>query len=560
MKILLASVISAISVAALPTSPSPGIPGVFINFHAYSASLYGSLPASILNKQSQVEIGLSAAARADRRQAVFDYYSALTSFMHEEVKQTLANTFGFHINANDMESFWIDQSLFVRQPLTMSSSRWHEFMFALEQHPHVVSIKVNEVIAQLVLPVEVSNDGFTLKNQGPTWSVRQVHAPDVWSVTQGQGIRVAIIDTGVNVHHESLTESYAGNQHSGNTSVHDYNWFDPLEFRHDEWWCEDDPPNCALPFCCMDEPFDNVGHGTHVMGIIAGSQKSGIGIAPGVSWMAAKGCRDGNCFRYGLAKAAQWVVCPTRIDGTQPDCSRGADIVSNSWGGKDGKDEFYASYVKVWREAGLIPVFSNGNSGPNCGALSSPGDFRQVIGIGALNVDKELAKFSSRGPGPTPRAGNETSAWDGLFARLKPDFVCPGVKIISARALSNDSYMTMSGTSMAAPCASGILALLLSVILRQSPALFTLQDNSVNVDQATLPVDMYDKLYAILKATAQHDVGAPLDGGGARLPIPGWPRRDQCDGRGYQVWPNMFYGYGRLDAKAAVDHLQRTKE
>jgi hypothetical protein len=73
--------------------------------------------------------------------------------------------------------------------------------------------------------------------------------------------------------------------------------------------------------------------------------------------------------------------------------------VSNSWGSQDPKDDFYEKYVQVWREAGMIPVFANGNNGPHCGAVGAPGDFKNVIGVGATNVEDVLAKFSSRGPG-----------------------------------------------------------------------------------------------------------------------------------------------------------------
>jgi subtilisin family serine protease len=144
----------------------------------------------------------------------------------------------------------------------------------------------------------------------------------------------------------------------------------------------------------MDEPFDIIGHGTHVIGSIAGSVQSGVGVAPGVSWMAAKGCRDGACLAYGLLKSAEWVVCPTRLDGAEPRCDLGADIVSNSWGSKHGKDDFYVDVVKVWREAGMIPVFAQGNQGPSCGTVNAPGDFVNVIAVGATDVDNRLARFS----------------------------------------------------------------------------------------------------------------------------------------------------------------------
>jgi len=124
--------------------------------------------------------------------------------------------------------------------------------------------------------------------------------------------------------HVTLLDNYRG--YLGNNQFsHDYNWYDPKEFQNDEWWCGG--WECSPADCCLDTPFDPIGHGTHTMGTIAGSEGSGIGVAPGVKWIAAKGCRDGSCLNFGLLTSAEWVICPTKLDGTAPDCTQGADIV-----------------------------------------------------------------------------------------------------------------------------------------------------------------------------------------------------------------------------------------
>jgi subtilisin family serine protease len=139
--------------------------------------------------------------------------------------------------------------------------------------------------------------------------------------------------------------------------------------------------------------------------------------------------------------------------------------------------------------------------------------------VGALDVAADnvtpvdsLASFSSRGP---------VSA-DNSF-RLKPDLAAPGTKIRSAVGPSgagstDTSYTTMSGTSMATPHVAGAVALIWSA-------------------QPSLRNDI-DKTEAILNASAFH--------------IPS-PATGNCDG-GAVVVPNNWYGYGRLDAKAAVDY------
>jgi subtilisin family serine protease len=136
-------------------------------------------------------------------------------------------------------------------------------------------------------------------------------------------------------------------------------------------------------------------------------------------------------------------MCPTPIgdrNQNNPDCSKGADIVNNSWG-CGGGSTFFRQYADAWLDAGIIPVFSNGNAGPVCGSAGSPSDFVDVMGIGAVDITGELASFSSRGPG----AGSV----------LKPDFVAPGKLINSATSRigandREDQFAVNSGTSMAA--------------------------------------------------------------------------------------------------------------
>jgi subtilisin family serine protease len=193
------------------------------------------------------------------------------------------------------------------------------------------------------------------------------------------------------------------------------------------------------------------------------------------------------------------------VDGTAPDCSRAPDIVNNSWGA-DGGDPFYRAVVRAWLAAGIAPVFSVGNSGPACRTATSPGDYRYVVGVGATDAADTLAFFSSRGP--------------GAYRWLKPDVVAPGVNIRSAFNLADDAYLALSGTSMAAPHVAGVVALMLSAH-----------------PQAGLA-----DLYRGLSSTAVAGLGDP-------------PGPDSCGGRSFDDYPNPLYGWGRIDALAAVDAL-----
>ncbi|KAI3634989.1 hypothetical protein MIR68_006976, partial [Amoeboaphelidium protococcarum] len=188
----------------------------------------------------------------------------------------------------------------------------------------------------------------------------------------------------------------------GHNSSHDYAWFDPKEFRDDDFWC-DFRDVCLPAECCAEHPFDIVGHGTHVVGTMVGRALNGtvdspqIGVAPGSQWIAAKGCVDGRCFKYGLIKSAEWMLCPTKIDGTEPRCDLSPDVVNNSWGSQNPRERIFEQIVSAWNQAGIISVFAIGNNGPSCYSTSAPGNFNNVFGVAAVDGDNRLTKFSSRG-------------------------------------------------------------------------------------------------------------------------------------------------------------------
>lgn len=369
---LLLAIYVASTAAILPLKKSPLVNGggYFIILKPFSTQIYSEQVLDAKERFLRKVNTHGRKARMERRQAVFDYYTTLTEHLQSSLLQSLQSLHGLRPEL-DYETFWIDQSVFIRPHVFKNALVADRLLNFISEHPHVETIVPNDVIAEIIEPVFVDEIQIT-EVEGRSWGVNDLRASEAWSITKGEGVRVALIDTGVNIHHQALTSSYAGFSGKDEPFQNDYNWFDPLEFRNDEWWCTDDPDICMPRECCLQQPFDNVGHGSHVAGTIAGSR--GIGVAPGATWMAAKGCRDGNCLRYGLLKSAQWVVCPTRVNGTDPDCSKGADIVNNSWGSKDGKDDFYEKYIKVWREADILPVFANGNMGPNCGAISAPGN------------------------------------------------------------------------------------------------------------------------------------------------------------------------------------------
>jgi subtilisin family serine protease len=365
-----------------------------------------------------------------------------------------------------------------------------------------------ERVYPLVKPVEMK--AATLVEADAVeaaWGVAKIGAPEVWATgNTGSGVVVANVDTGVDYLHPALINQYRGNLGDG-VFDHDYDWWDPTGM-------------------CGDAPCDNAAHGTHTMGTMVGGDAEGpltpdVGVAPGARWMAAKGCEDFGCSESALLSAGQFILAPTKLDGTDPDPSMAPDIVNNSWGSGPG-DPFYREVVQAWRAAGIMPVFSSGNPGPGCGDGGSPGDFPEAFSAGATDVDDQIAEFSGRGP-----SGFEDEK------PINPDISAPGVDVVST--VPGGGYESFSGTSMAAPHASGTLALMLSAEpnLGMNAAFDAVRSAAVDRPDTTCggdadgdPNNVYgdgriDAAQAVaLVATGGHLAGTVTDAGTSD-PIPG---------------------------------------
>ncbi|MFI6422761.1 S8 family serine peptidase [Streptomyces sp. NPDC050842] len=262
----------------------------------------------------------------------------------------------------------------------------------------------------------------------PEWGVEDIGADQVWSRydNRGEGIVVANIDSGVQYDHPVLKGNYRGNLGDG-TFSHDYNWYDPTGQ------------------CAAGAPCDNNGHGTHTMGTIAGA--GGIGVAPGTTWIAAKGCEARSCSDSSLLKSGQWILAPTDRNGENPRPDLAPDIVNNSWGG--GNTTFYQDIIESWNAAGIFEAFAAGNAGngTSCSTTEAPGAQAPAYGVGAYDVNGKIADFSGFGP----------SLVDGS---MKPNISAPGVDVRSA--WPGNSFRAISGTSMATPHVAGAVALLWS--------------------------------------------------------------------------------------------------
>jgi uncharacterized repeat protein (TIGR01451 family) len=277
--------------------------------------------------------------------------------------------------------------------------------------------------------------------QSTAWGVSKIRADLVHNALgiDGAGVVVANIDTGVDWLHPALQANYRGYTGSGHLPLHAGNWFDATGGG-------------------ATYPVDGNGHGTHTMGTMVGG--AGIGVAPGAKWIAVRTFdSSGSAQSSWLHSAFQWILAPNGDPALAP------HIVNNSWGSNNGFSTEFQADVQALLNAGIYPVFSAGNNGPGGSTVGSPGSLNNAFAVGATTIDDEIAWFSSRGPSP--------------WGVIKPDVSAPGKDVPSS--IPGGVYTEFDGTSMAAPHAAGLAALL----IQASPSLTTNVGNISNIMKST---------------------------------------------------------------------------
>jgi subtilisin family serine protease len=201
-----------------------------------------------------------------------------------------------------------------------------------------------------------------------------------------------------------------------------------------------------------------LGHGTQALGIMLAGL--GMGVAPGAQWISVRLFNAaGRASMSDIHLAFQWLLDP---DG-DPSTLDAPDVVNASWaltGRSSGACVLeFSEDIRTLESAGIAVVFAAGNDGPKPNTSNSPGNNPGVLSVGAVDRDFELARQTSRGP----------SACDGgVFPRL----LAPGVAVRTTDLSHGGqaSYTTVSGSSLAAPHASGVLALLAGAVPSASVA------------------------------------------------------------------------------------------
>lgn len=295
-------------------------------------------------------------------------------------------------------------------------------------------------------------------------SEASINIDDAWSITKGENITVAVIDTGIANNHADLTLYKQYNAYTG---------------------VADSSPIYGT---------DDYEHGTAVAGIINAQVNGigGVGVAPSANLIAINdGIGNGGSFSSTIIESFNFAN------------EQGADIINNSWGTGNVldsvRDKINDLATNGRNGKGIIIVFSAGNSGTSIGDDESALD--TVIGVGATNKNNLRSYYSNYGEELDIMAPGGSTL--GIFTTDIPG----NTGYVNNEYITIDSSNRFAGTSAAAPVVSGVIALMLSA--------------NPNLTRA--------QVMEILKDTS-----------------------DKIGNFTYVDGHNNFYGYGKIDAGAAV--------
>jgi subtilisin family serine protease len=269
---------------------------------------------------------------------------------------------------------------------------------ALSKNPNIKYIQKDHYRLRVGPPVDVKAGPSPLSETLP-WGVDRIDADLAWSTTKGTGVKVAIMDTGIDMDHPDLEANIKGGI---NTIAPSGKYKDPNDFDDDH------------------------GHGSHCAGIVAAidNEIGVIGVAP-EAWLYGVKVLSGSGFGYDsdIIEGIQWCV------------DNDIQVISCSFGGYEDDQASRDAYQAAW-DAGVLIVAAAGNEGYEDPDLW-PAGYPTVMAISAMDSNDEIPYWSNYGD--------------------EIELAAPGVSIYSC--YKKGKYTTMSGTSMACPHVSGTAAL-----------------------------------------------------------------------------------------------------
>jgi subtilisin family serine protease len=346
-----------------------------------------------------------------------------------------------------------------------------EALAALREQPEVEYAELNMIVRTQTAPNDpyYSSSGAWGQSYRDLWGLQAINAEAAWNTSQGDGVIVAVVDTGLDYNHEDIAANVwtnageTGLDGSGNDKR--FNGIDDDNDGFvDDWRGWDFN---TLDFTPADnDPMDDHGHGTHVSGTIAAIANNGlgvVGVAPRAKIMAVKGL-DGSGLgsTENLSSAIIYAA------------DRGAAVINNSWGGSGPTSQTLIEAIAYAHDVkGAVVVAAAGNSNADVGTDTNgfyPACIRNVIAVSAINHLDAKASFSNFGSKIDVAApgGGDTDP-TGLL--IQPDRSILSLRSSAANNSMTGSgqlvvatkYLRQAGTSMASPHVAGVAALIRSL-------------------------------------------------------------------------------------------------
>ena len=290
----------------------------------------------------------------------------------DDVSETAKMGLLKHFNAEDLGKLGLINGRVVNLPTKAIN--------ALTKRTEVKRIDDDSVVFALARP---DNPGKKPKKEEPQpeqtipWGVIRIDANEVWGSNTGQGIKVAIIDSGIDEDHLDL----AGNIKGGINTINPNKKWD-----------------------------DDYGHGTHVAGTVAAlnNEIGVVGVAPDAHLYAVKVLnRRGIGFLSDVIKGLQWSI------------DNGMQVANMSLGTSDHNKSYHDAIIAAYN-AGITIVAAAGNDGETDGKIYYPAKYLETIAVSATNSNNELAYFSSYGPEINLAAPGQgiNSTWKGGYYHI----------------------------------------------------------------------------------------------------------------------------------------------
>jgi type VII secretion-associated serine protease mycosin len=287
--------------------------------------------------------------------------------------------------------------------------------------PQVLSVQPDQVVHSLEL---AGHENDPLRSQ--QWALDKTSFESAWSLTRGQGVKVAVIDSGVDATHQDLTGSV----------LRGIDYVDPGTYGQ----------------------IDPDGHGTHIAGIIAAHVNNGVGIdgaAPAVQILPVRVLdANGSGTASNVAKGIIWAT------------DHGARVINLSLGG--GKSAGLQQAMAYANSKQVVVLAAGGNNAQAGNAPLYPAAYPQAIAVASVNDDLAHSTFGNTG--------------------RYLDISAPGEGIVSAWGTSSTAYADASGTSMATPYAAAEAALVIAATPKLSAARVKLimQNTATHLGASTL--------------------------------------------------------------------------